>query len=287
MQNRLARSSWMNVHVFLVSMLSIALVQVAHAKQFSFEAPGLEFVSKSEQDVALHPFPLSSIKRVSNSLRVDRQTSLEGSRTNYLYRVASFSSRDKVLSYYRNLLSSKGKIEFECAERNCGSSNDWANKVFSIRNLAGRDNNQSYLVGKVDDGVEQGWLSVYVVENVRRENMVYLSFSAAPPADLVADMKRGLLVSDSMLKHFNADALNDYLTKTEGAKVVALAYSRVEGETQVEALGAAEAFAKPLLQDIYAQGLEAKNVEFRAMGRLGQKPLSLDASQWLYLYLVD
>jgi hypothetical protein len=100
-------------------------------------------------------------------------------------------------------------------------------------------------------------------------------------------MKRGLLVSDSMLKHFNADALNEYLTKTEGAKVVALAYSSVEGETQVEALSAAETFAKPLLQDIYAQGLKAENVEFRAMGRLGQKPLSLDASQWLYLYLVD
>ncbi len=260
------------------------------AEGFDFVASGLSLEKATTQTAEKHPMPLSSIKRVSNRLVIESKTDAAGTRSNYLYRVSEATSLEKAVGYYRELLKDQGRIQFACEQRNCGASNHWANDIFGNRNLAGRDSDQTYFAGRLDDGVHQGWLSVYAVTNARRIDYIYLSFIPAPPEDYVADAKRGVLLGEAVLSKDWAQALGDYVQDNAGSKLVVVAFSKT-GSTEDKLSVSLERSGK-YGQDMIALaskaiGVDKSRVELRSMGMLGQRPLGFDAKEWAYLYLVD
>ncbi|KZY74877.1 hypothetical protein A3742_01450 [Oleiphilus sp. HI0071] len=260
------------------------------AEGFDFVASGLSLEKATTQAADKHPMPLSAIKRVSNRLMIESQTDVVGTRSNYLYRVSEATSLDKAVGYYKELLSDQGRIEFACEQRNCGASNHWANDIFGNRNLAGRDSDQSYFAGRLDDGVHQGWLSVYAVTNARRIDYIYISFIPAPPEDYVADAKRGVLLGEAVLSKDWAKALGDYLQANANAKLVVVAFSKpVSSAAQLgnSIESSAEYGETMLVAAREAIGVDGSRVELRSMGMLGQRPLGFNAQDWAYLYLVD
>lgn len=262
----------------------------AFSEGFDFVANGLTLEKSSEQSAEGHPMPLSALKRVSNNLIIEKKTELGGTRTNYLYRVSESTTLEKARAYYRKLLDDQGSIVFECEQRNCGASNQWANDVFGNRNLAGRDSNQSYFVGRLDDGVHQGWMSIYAVTNARGISYIYLSFIPAPPEDYIADAMRGVLLTDAVLAKDWSKALNNYLATNGSARLVIVAFHK----SQSQKLSLEEAYKK---SETFGQrktglavqrlGVESTRVELRPMGSLGQRPLGFEGSEWAYLYLID
>lgn len=257
------------------------------AAPFDILAPGSSLVKASEQDASLHPIVLSSIKRVSNSLRVERQTNISGVRQNYLYKLADKQRLDGAKTFYRELLVKQGDLEFQCEERSCGSSNDWANKVFAQRNLAGRDSNQSYFAGQLDDGLHQGWLSVYAVTNARREHYVYVSFVPAPPRDIVADAKRGVLYEQDNLSAKDIEQLAAALSDN-GLSVSLTVFSKQATLSFAENRSASQEMGGVLATKLAADlGIDTAKIEVVSMGSLGQSPIGLEVEQWCYLYLHD
>lgn len=270
--------------------LGLGVCVPVFADGFDFVASGLSLEKATTQDAEKHPMPLSSIKRVSNRLIIESQTSAAGTRSNYLYRVSEATSLQKSVAYYKELLKEQGRIEFACEQRNCGASNHWANDVFGDRNLAGRDSDQTYFAGRLDDGVHQGWLSVYAVTNARRIDYIYLSFIPAPPEDYVADAKRGVLLGEAVLSKDWAQALGDYLQTNTGAKLIVVAFSKA-GSVAAQlpsSLEKSEAYGEAMAAAASdAIGIDKSRVELRSMGLLGQRPLGFDAQEWAYLYLID
>lgn len=272
--------------VVLLGLLLSVLCFDALSAGLEIDVSGVELVSKNEQQASAAPLALSAIKRVSNQLRIERQTDMGGTRFNYLYRVLSSGDLTSATAFYEALFAKHGKLVFSCTERNCGSSNDWANKVFGQRDLAGRDTNQRYLVGEIDDGIHQGWLSVYSVTNVRRQEYIYVSFIAAAPTDFVADLKRGVLVTDDGLSPDAVGLVSSSLTAPK-SELVVMAFSKRTTDTHSESLARSENNAAVIGTRLKAQLGDAISIRQQAMGRLGQVPISNDAEEWAYLYLVD
>jgi len=256
-------------------------------KHFNIDFSGAELIEQTQQDARSKPLVISSIKRVSNRLRMER-LSQQGVRLNSLYRVLPSTSMAETQAFFEDLFDAQGRMAFSCAERNCGSSNDWANKVFEVRDLAGRDTNQHYMVGEIDDGIQQGWLSVYLVTNARRQQYAYLSFVASPPADAIADLRRGVLVSDEGLTAGMVEALTSHATKTAGELVI-MSYSKLPDVSFDTSLEVTQSRVKKLGALISRQldGVSGLTVREQAMGRLGQKPISHASDNWNYVYLVD
>lgn len=260
------------------------------AEGFDFVADGLSLEKATTQDAAKHPMPLSALERVSNRLVIEAKTEVAGTRSNFLYRVSEVTTLEKAVSYYKELLMVQGRIAYSCDQRNCGSSNLWANDIFGNRNLAARDSDQAYFAGRLDDGVHQGWLSVYAVSNVRRIDYIYLSFIPAPPEDYVADAKRGILLGQGVLSNDWAVALGDYLRANTKAKLVVVAFSKTgsaEEKLSVSLENSGKYGQDMLALASKAIGVDTSRVELRSMGMLGQRPLGFDAKEWAYLYLVD
>lgn len=260
------------------------------AEGFDFVAPGLSLEKTTTQDAALHPMPLSALKRVSNNLIIESKTDVEGVRTNYLYKVSESTTLEKAVRFYSELLRDQGRLEFKCEQRNCGSSNHWANDIFGNRNLAGRDSNQSYFAGRLDDGVHQGWISIYAVQNVRSISYIYLSFIPAPPEDYIADAKRGVLLNESGLSKDWAKALGDYLQTNDASRLVVIGFSKPsKGPISLEAsTRQATQFGQKMVElSVQSIGVDRARVELRALGSLGQRPLGFDGEDWAYLYLVE
>lgn len=262
----------------------------AFSEGFDFVANGLILEKSSEQSAEGHPMPLSALKRVSNNLIIEKKTEVGGTRSNYLYRVSESATLEKASAYYRKLLDDQGSIVFECEQRNCGASNHWANDVFGNRNLAGRDSNQAYFVGRLDDGVHQGWMSIYAVTNARGISYIYLSFIPAPPEDYLADAKRGVLLTEAVLAKDWSKALGKYLAENGSARLVVVAFHKPQTQTVSldEALKKSESFGQRKKGvAVQSLGLESSRVELRSMGSLGQRPLGFEGSEWAYLYLID
>lgn len=260
------------------------------AEGFDFVASGLSLEKKTTQEAEKHPIPLSALKRVSNRLIIDSQTDVSGTRSNYLYRVSEATTLEKAVRYYKELLADQGRIEFACEQRNCGSSNHWANDIFGNRNLAGRDSEQTYFAGRLDDGVHQGWMSVYAVSNARRVDYIYLSFIPAPPEDYVADAKRGVLVNEAGLSKDWAQALGDYLRANANASLVVVAFSKLSPakEQLSDSIERSGQYGRKVVAAASETiGLDASRIELRSMGMLGQRPLGFDSQEWAYIYLVE
>lgn len=275
-----------------LSIITLLLLSVANANAnadgFALAYEGLELVSEQNAEENSHPVLLSAPKRVNNSLRIEKQTHVKGIKYTYLYAVKSGYEIDSAADFYAELFQRSGSLEFECDSRNCGASNDWANKIFGMSVLAGRDNNQRYLAGTVAFGEVHGWLSVYAVTNGRREPFVLLSFIPTDSDDVIEHLKAGLLLSDSRFPAEYVIPVSDYLNKNPSATLYLVPFKNTPLRSFEENLQASNQFGELLLQDIEGRLKGASNpLLVRAMGSLGQKPLGVESDTWVYIYLVD
>jgi hypothetical protein len=99
----------------------------------------------------------------------------DGALESATYRIPEGSTVVEVAAHYR--AQPEGGILYQCASRECGRSNEWANVVFGKPVLYGPDANQRYLAWE-----SQGRLvAVYVIE--RGNKRVYAHVQVLEPAE--------------------------------------------------------------------------------------------------------
>ncbi|MFT5716128.1 MAG: hypothetical protein ACI9T7_000301 [Oleiphilaceae bacterium] len=123
-----------------------------------------------------HQFLLSTPKRISNALFIEKEVLLSGERNNLLLRVKASGSSKKAFSYYKQLFVGQGDVLYSCEERACGSSNYWANSIFNERLLYGRDSEQYYLAGRLSVEGQNYFVSIYITKNGKKQEYIYLSY---------------------------------------------------------------------------------------------------------------
>lgn len=128
----------------LLSLLSALLVSMPLQAQ------------QSELPLGLDPFPLSStisqqqrfdpdyrlmlggIVKINGLIRSDREHRLKAQLTRITWQLPSGYAPEAGFNYLREQLLGKGaEVLFECAGRQCGASNLWANDIFGESRLYG------------------------------------------------------------------------------------------------------------------------------------------------------
>lgn len=122
------------------------------------------FESSSEQN-AEYRFALGSMKKIDGLWDVEKSQTLIGDVQRFSYRLAApHRSREAYEDLTAQLLAKDARQLFQCEGRACGSSAQWANTIFGVRELYGIDRTQFYSAWSMNSGDKQYLVSVYAVQ---------------------------------------------------------------------------------------------------------------------------
>ncbi|SEF76645.1 protein of unknown function [Marinobacterium lutimaris] len=113
---------------------------------------------------------LGRVLKINGLIRTDRELKLTGSLDRTTWQLPSGETPESGFLQFRDQLQRNGAdILFECAGRQCGASNIWANDLFETARLYGVDESQRYMAARRGS-------DYLVIYSVRRGNgRVYLN----------------------------------------------------------------------------------------------------------------
>ncbi len=114
-------------------------------------------------------YPQSSIRRISNRLRMENKVETVGKQTSVTYRLPRDHSSSEAFDRARkDLLAGGAELLYWCQGRDCGSSSLWANAIFGNARLYGPDDQQAYLLLRLAEPRQDSLLAVYAITRGNR-----------------------------------------------------------------------------------------------------------------------
>jgi phenylpyruvate tautomerase PptA (4-oxalocrotonate tautomerase family) len=227
------------------------------------------------QTVRDYRFALGAVVKINRDVRIDKEQQLSGELTRTTWEMPKSFDPDELLIEFRDqVVRQKGEILFECAGRDCGPSNIWANDLFNNADLLGRDDYQRYFAAKLDDQ----YLAAYAVRRGNRRVYLHLdqiteAEQSVPWLELLVD--RGWVklpdIEEPTLKLL-ADHLQDSQTPV-----------RLVGHQQGADQGIAEQESERLVERVSAYlveraGVKSGQLEVHGLGALAPSVLGADPS---------
>jgi len=147
--------------------------------------PRAEVARERVQDNTEHTVVIGNIRRINNQLRAEREVQAVGELIRTSWRIpAGHGAREALGHAVAQLQQHPHTTLFFCEGRECGSSSLWANQVLDYSRLYGPEDNQMYLVVRLDDE-PQRFISLYAI--TRGNQQVYLHVDQLTPAHPVTD----------------------------------------------------------------------------------------------------
>ncbi|TBR42197.1 DUF4892 domain-containing protein [Marinomonas agarivorans] len=138
-----------------ISLLGWGIFTGSYAKELPLtplsvkEYRGVEVLKRDVVDNTDYILPLSKIKRsAGRDWQPEEVRFLQGNISRSLYKFGRSADLQAIYSHYYSEILHDAEILFECAGRNCGSSNAWANNFFKEYRLYGSDDSQFLIVTK-------------------------------------------------------------------------------------------------------------------------------------------
>lgn len=115
-------------------------------------------------------FVLGALQRSGGEVVPEESERLRGDVTRITYEISQEFNGEDVHKYYQEQIQQKSYVElFSCQGRACGSSNYWANDVFSNRILYGPERNQFYIALNTDSATEDlAHIALYIITRGNR-----------------------------------------------------------------------------------------------------------------------
>ena len=119
---------------------------------------------------------LGSLQRNREVVVPENSLRLRGDVTKIVYQVPQQYTSQEVYDYFQTQFEAKDFTElFSCSSRGCGSSNYWANDIFSNRILYGPERNQFFSAFRIgEEGAATAHLSLYVITRANRRIYAYM-----------------------------------------------------------------------------------------------------------------
>jgi hypothetical protein len=136
----------------------------SHAKEFSRSDP-------QESDYLLG---LGALQKIGGRWRHKHSEALRGELTRVTWQIDEGFTAVEAYDWYRQQLSAGAELLFECQGRSCGSSAQWANRVFGERVLYGHDERQHYGVWRLQREGVNWFLILYAVDRANRRHFLHL-----------------------------------------------------------------------------------------------------------------
>ncbi|MCY1265759.1 hypothetical protein D9M68_216410 [compost metagenome] len=162
--------------------------------------PHAEITDFSESADQERVYPQSSIRRISNQLRMERKVEVEGRQTSVTYRLpVGHSSNDAFDQARKHLLAAGAELLYWCQGRDCGSSSLWANSIFGNSKLYGSDEQQAYLLLRLAEPQQDSLLALYSI--TRGNRRAYLH---AEQLDANAPLGEVLPTPDTLMRELKS-----------------------------------------------------------------------------------
>ncbi|MGQ9427052.1 DUF4892 domain-containing protein [Gilvimarinus sp. F26214L] len=128
-----------------------------------------QVVDSSDGGVVDYRLATGATQKVSGRWAPEEELRRAGELSRVTLQIPSGHDAEEIYRYYRQRLAAlDARALYLCSERNCGSSNSWANDVFQIKQLYGLDQDQYYGIFEAVDQEDQ--LNYVVIYTVRRGN---------------------------------------------------------------------------------------------------------------------
>lgn len=228
----------------------------------------------------------SKLRKVNGVWSAKKQQRLSGNLLRVTYRIPDNHSVDLVEKFFFTQLDNlKGDTLFKCEKRGCGSSNQWANMVFGVKELYGPDRNQVYRVEHIQKNGKEYFLALYVIERGNRRvyaHIDFLSVSQVKPS-VLSQLNTGKHISifadaSPKLKERSVLQLVAFLKENPQKDLLIVGHSYGGGavdELQSKSLAAAKSVAKQLSTKLKDAQLEESAIaRIRVYGVGPLAPLS-------------
>ncbi len=144
----------------------------SHAREFSSSGP-------VETDYLLG---LGALQKVGGRWRHKHSEALRGELTRATWQVDEGFTAAEAFDWYRQQLPAGAELLFECQGRSCGSSAQWASRVFDERELYGHDERQHYGVWRLQRDAVNWYLVLYASDRANRRHFLRLDTLRQTPA---------------------------------------------------------------------------------------------------------
>lgn len=132
----------------LTRIVTIFLLFTVSISTFALESlPNSYQKEGSTKQVIDHWVILGSMERIIGTIKPEAEIRVSGKLTNWLWKIPAGHNVETSFAFVKAQMSESIVTLYECTGRICGSSNDYANQVFSQSILTGRNSEQKYWVG--------------------------------------------------------------------------------------------------------------------------------------------
>lgn len=146
---------WLSVILPLFFSLPLLAEESANPEKRNFnlyqieEYRGAETIKRDFFSDSEYLLPLDKLKRLGRDWQPETFSFIQGEVSRSLYKLNRNTELNSVFEHYSQAIKADASdILYECAGRNCGSSNAWANNFFREYRLYGADDSQFLIVTK-------------------------------------------------------------------------------------------------------------------------------------------
>lgn len=123
---------------------------------------------------------LGAPKTVNGVMTLDYSERLAGDLTRITYRAPDDYPSEEMFKHYASQLNQvPHKVLFECHARECGNSNQWANRILNNRKLYGPERYQHYLAVQIETQQSPIFVTIYSIK--RGNKRVYTQLDLLQP----------------------------------------------------------------------------------------------------------
>jgi hypothetical protein len=247
----------------------VAVPSVVSADTFALQPyPGIQQVASAEDEgSSSRRLMLGSLKKIKNVLEPEKVDYVVGSRSSRTFYAPDERRTDVVLNFYRDQLIEIGDILFECTGRKCGSSNYWANSVFSQSILYGPEQFQHYLLVKLTG--TGNYVAVYVAMRGTKKLYIHIEHTISSAQDIGAQLlAQGRYVFDSSDPGTIAQSLTALLEGSELSIQLVIHQAITEARSVEELIALTQTRAEKIRETVMANGIASARIEVSGLGPL-------------------
>lgn len=222
-------------------------------------------VSYKEQAAPEYSLATGPMKKIEGVIAPEAFDRISGQLTRITYRIPDTHSPDDVYRhYFQQLESLKANILYQCASRRCGSSNQWANNYFGVKELYGITRSQFYLAASL--GTQR--IALYTVKRGNRRIYLHLDL-IEPQAQSVASVRDDLLQKGFswLQSQEHEPLLLTLLNDDESLQLLIVGYDKaIPTGDSVQQTRRSAALAEALRQRLIVAGIASERLESMGVG---------------------
>ncbi len=147
---------------------------------YAFAAPVFEpwshavELSRSGPEEADYLLGLGALQKVGGRWRHKHSEALHAQLERITWQINEGFTAEEGFDRMREQLPADAQLLFECSGRSCGSSAQWANRVFGQRVLYGHDERQHYAVWRLQQDGATWSIVFYAVDRANRRHYLHM-----------------------------------------------------------------------------------------------------------------